>query len=112
MDFLNSACIPPEAITASTAPQTYLDGFAIPIGFPTLFGVAGGSGKTTALMQAAITASATGQFPLFGCRDHGRPLRCVLVFGEESSEGLGKKIMHELKALEHYRKPFRTKMEI
>lgn len=103
MDFLNSACIPPELITATSAPQAYLDDFAIPCGFPTLFGVAGGSGKTTALMRAAITAASTGEFPLFGMKKHDRPLRCVLVFGEESSDGLGKKIAHELKAIEHYK---------
>ncbi|UWR30962.1 AAA family ATPase [Sulfitobacter sp. W002] len=100
MDFLNSACLNIDKITRDIKPQEYIDGHLIPMGVPTLFGVAGGSGKTTSILKAAIGASATGKFEMFGARQHDRPLRVVLIFGEEAGDGLGRKIRYELKNME------------
>lgn len=97
MKFLESVTIKPAALTSDPQMPEYLDGLAIPKGYPTLWGVPGGSGKTTALLTSAVTACANGEFQLFGKRQHDRPLRAVLVLGEEATGAISAKISTDVK---------------
>ena len=76
-------------------PQQYLDGLAIPENAMSFFFTDGGSGKSTGSRKAGIEAAATGRFHFLGERIHDRPLRVVLVYGEETQEN----IIHSIQSI-------------
>lgn len=77
------------------APREWIDGFAIPRGKLTIVALDMGQGKTTAVLNSMVSSSYTGVWTLFGTKDHGRPLRCVMVTGEESEEDFLQKLSYD-----------------
>jgi hypothetical protein len=66
----------------------FLDGMLIPRGVCTGLFTAPGLGKTTSQLTTAIAAATSRIFPLFGSREHDRPLRTLLVLGEDTRQTL------------------------
>jgi hypothetical protein len=102
--FIADAMIPASSITDDIPEQDYLDGHMIPRGACTLLSTAGGSGKTTSGLSAAVNSAYDGTFEFFGCRKHDKPLRCLMVFGEETSKMVARKIVREMGARDRFHK--------
>lgn len=66
----------------------FLDGMLIPRGVCTGLFTAPGLGKTTSQLTTAIAGATSRVFPLFGSREHDRPLRTLLVLGEDTRQTL------------------------
>lgn len=94
--FLRAAMLTSKELAASVRPQEYIDGHMLPFGACTVLATAGGSGKTTSSIGGAVSVASTGDFHLFGHRRHGRALKTVLVFGEETPDMIARKLHHEL----------------
>jgi hypothetical protein len=94
--FLRAAMLTSKDISAAVKPQEYIDGYMLPFGACTVLATAGGSGKTTSSIGGAVSVASSGDFHLFGHRQHGRPLKTVLVFGEETPDMIARKLHHEL----------------
>ncbi|PTR08721.1 AAA domain-containing protein [Cereibacter azotoformans] len=82
-------------VAVDLPPQQYLDGLAIPMNAMSFLFTDGGSGKSTGSRKAGIEAAATGRFHFLGERVHDRPLRVVLVYGEETQEN----IIHSIQSI-------------
>lgn len=74
------------------APREWIDDFVIPRGKATILALDHGQGKTTAILNSVVSAAATGQWTLFGSKDHKRALKCVIVTGEETEEDFTQKL--------------------
>lgn len=75
--------------------REFLDGFMVPRGKAMILALDHGQGKTTAILTALVGAAATGVFNLFGSKDHGRKLKCLLVTGEETEEDFVQKFAYD-----------------
>jgi hypothetical protein len=95
-DFIAQAMISPKDIREDIPPQSYIDGFMFPFATCTMLSTAGGSGKTTSGTGAAVTAAANGRFDFFGERQHERPMRSILVLGEETADMISRKLAFEI----------------
>lgn len=100
--FIASAMLPAARVVKDIPEQDYIDGHMMPRGVCTILATAGGSGKTTASLSAALKSSLDGSFDLFGSRRHSRPLRCIAIYGEETTQTITRKIVHELKAYDAF----------
>ncbi|UFM66807.1 AAA family ATPase [Paracoccus sp. MA] len=106
---LLSMQVDPVAIAAGQVrPQRYLDGMVIAEGTTNLIGFDGGAGKSTSIRHAGIKAAATGLFDMLGERQHDKPLRVALLFGEETGEQISQSIMSIPGAYEHYMTAIKT----
>ncbi len=85
-------CMPAALMAAPIAPQDWLDGYAVPRGKTSILAIQSASGKTTAVLTAIVRAATSGIFRLFGTRYHDRPLRCVLISGEETYDDIIRKL--------------------
>lgn len=88
-------CMPAALMAAPIAPQDWLDGYAVPRGKTSILAIQSASGKTTAVLTAIVRAATGGTFRLFGTRHHDRPLRCVLVSGEETYDDIRRKLRED-----------------
>lgn len=68
--FIASAMLPAARVVKDIPEQDYIDGHMMPRGVCTILATAGGSGKTTASLSAALKSSLDGSFDLFGSRRH------------------------------------------
>lgn len=101
-DELQMANINDDQVSANVPDQDFIDGYMLPCGACTMLSTAGGSGKTTAGMSAGIRSACNGMFEFFGSREHHKPLRVVLVYGEETGEMISRKIVREMGLLDEY----------
>lgn len=69
-------------------PIELLDGMLLPRGVCTALFTAPGAGKTTSELTAAVVSATSATFPMFGLREHERPLRSLLVLGEDTKQTL------------------------
>lgn len=106
---LISMQVSPIAIAAGQIkPQKFVDGMVIAENTTNLVAFDGGAGKSTSIRHGGIKAAATGLFNMLGERQHDKPLRVALLFGEETGEQIGQSIMSIPGAHEHYMTAIRT----
>ncbi len=69
-------------------PIELIDGMLLPRGVCTALFTAPGAGKTTSELTAAVVSATSAVFGMFGLREHERPLRSLLVLGEDTKQTL------------------------
>lgn len=93
---------PDDVREGAVGEQEFLDGMVLPCETFSLVSLDGASGKSTSSRKAGLSAAARGHWTMFGTKQHPKPLRVAMIFGEETKKQIIRSIIAIPGALEDY----------